>query len=184
MSSISGLTSTAATFECWMKMSTAAGVAGNPQALVTLANELNNGLNSPQLAYSHYDMLMVTWGGDTYYSADTRPVSDGAWHHVAVVFDHGYVMIYKDGVVTADLSGVASLIASSVYAGKFPSRYRDAPKAPGLVLSANVFGNTSAISELLLLLLNPWNWGMVVAVVKVLLYTLGFAANVLGLVDS
>jgi Concanavalin A-like lectin/glucanases superfamily len=102
MSSISGLTSTAATFECWMKMSTAAGVAGNTQALVTLDNELNNGLNSPQLAYSHYDTLMVTWGGDTYYSADTRPVSDGARHHVAVVFDHGYVMIYKDGVVTAD----------------------------------------------------------------------------------
>ena len=42
--------------------------------------------------------------------------------------------------------------------------------------------------EILLLLLNPWNWGMVVAVVKVLLFTvsntLGFVANVLGLVDS
>ena len=86
------------------------------------------------------------------------------------------------------LSGVAFLITSSVYADKYPSSYRDAPKAPGLVLSANVFGNTSLISEVLLLLLNPWNWGMVVAVVKVLLFTvsntLGFVANVLGLVDS
>ena len=36
MSNISGLTSTAATFECWMKMSTGAGVTGRTQTLVTL----------------------------------------------------------------------------------------------------------------------------------------------------
>ena len=75
-----------------------------------------------------------------------------------------------------------------MYAHDWPTSYKDAPKAAGLVLSANVFGNTSLISEVLLLLLNPWNWGMVVAVVKVLLFTvsntLGFVANVLGPVDS
>jgi hypothetical protein len=52
--------------------------------------------------YAGGDKLSVSWLGNECDSADTRPVSDGAWHHVAVVFDHGYVTLYKDGVVTAD----------------------------------------------------------------------------------
>ena len=54
------------------------------------------------------------------------------------------------------LGGVVFLIISSVYAHDWPSNYKDAPKAPGLVLSANVFGNASGISEIILLLLAPW----------------------------
>ena len=96
MSNISGLSTTAATFECWMKMSTAAGVAGRPQTLIRQA------LGAPELMYAGDDKLSVSWLGNECDSADTRPVSDGAWHHVAVVFDHGYVTLYKDGVVTAD----------------------------------------------------------------------------------
>jgi hypothetical protein len=45
------------------------------------------------------------------------------------------------------VSGVALLITSSVYAHCWPSTYKDAPRAPGLVLSANVFTNT-AVSAL------------------------------------
>jgi len=96
MSDISGLSTTAATFECWMKMSTAAGVAGRPQTLIRQA------LGAPELMYAGDDKLSVSWLGNECDSADTRPVSDGAWHHVAVVFDHGYVTLYKDGVATAD----------------------------------------------------------------------------------
>ena len=96
MSNISGLSTTAATFECWMKMSTAAGVAGRPQTLI------RQGMGGPELMYAGGDKLSVSWLGNECDSADTRPVSDGAWHHVAVVFDHGYVTLYKDGVVTAD----------------------------------------------------------------------------------
>jgi outer membrane protein assembly factor BamB len=96
MGNISGLSTTAATFECWMKMSTAAGVAGSTQALI------RQGFSAPQLTYKGDDKLSVTWLGNECDSADTRPVSDGGWHHVAVVFDHGYVTLYKDGVATAD----------------------------------------------------------------------------------
>ena len=96
MGNISGLSTTAATFECWMKMSTAAGVAGRAQTLIC------QGMGGPQLAYMGDDKLSVSWLGNECDSADTRPVSDGAWHHVAVVFDHGYVTLYKDGVATAD----------------------------------------------------------------------------------
>ena len=96
MSNISGLSTTAATFECWMKMSTAAGVAGRPQTLI------RQGMGGPELMYAGGDKLSVSWLGNECDSADTRPVSDGAWHHVAVVFDHGYVTLYKDGVATAD----------------------------------------------------------------------------------
>ena len=59
-------------------------------------------MGAPQLAYAGDDKLSVSWLGNECDSADTRPVSDGAWHHVAVVFDHGYVTLYKDGVATAD----------------------------------------------------------------------------------
>jgi len=38
------------------------------------------------------------------------------------------------------LGGVVFLIVSSVYAHDWPATYKDAPKAPGLVLSANVLG--------------------------------------------
>lgn len=99
MTGVSGLTSTAATLECWVKMSTAAGVAGNYQTLMALPGD---DLQIPGLAYTGDDRLGVVWGGITQYSSDTRPVSDGGWHHVAVVFDHGYVTLYKDGVATAD----------------------------------------------------------------------------------
>ena len=60
------------------------------------------------------------------------------------------------------------------------------PKAPGLVLSANVFGNASGICELILLLFG-YDQMPVQAVVKIVLGTvgniLGFTANVLGVVD-
>ena len=96
MSNISGPTTTAATYECWMKMSTAAGVAGRPQTLI------RQGMGAPELTYAGDDKLSVSWLGNECDSADTRPLSDGAWHHVAVVFDHGYVTLYKDGVATTD----------------------------------------------------------------------------------
>ena len=85
------------------------------------------------------------------------------------------------------LGGVVFLIVSSVYAHDWPATYKDAPKAPGLVLSANVFGNASGICELILLLFGP-DQMPVQAVVKIVLGTvgniLGFTANVLELVDS
>ena len=85
------------------------------------------------------------------------------------------------------LGGVVFLVVSSVYAHDWPATYKDAPKAPGLVLSANVFGNASGICELILLLFG-YDQMPVQAVVKIVLGTvgniLGFTANVLGVVES
>ena len=85
------------------------------------------------------------------------------------------------------LGGVVFLVVSSVYAHDWPATYKDAPEAPGLVLSANVFGNASGICELILLLFG-YDQMPVQAVVKIVLGTvgniLGFTANVLGVVDS
>ena len=124
MGNISGLSTTAATFECWMKMSTAAGVAGRAQTLIC------QGIGAPQLAYQGDDKLSVSWLGNQCDSADTRPVSDGAWHHVAVVFDHGYVTLYKDGVATADsfqvpdpLSTGTALVIGNNGSGSSPSPF-------------------------------------------------------------
>ena len=57
----------------------------------------------PQFAYAGNDALSFSWRGISYRSSDTRPVSDGAWHHVAVVFNQNYVTFYKDGVAAADV---------------------------------------------------------------------------------
>ena len=74
-----------------------------------------------------------------------------------------------------------------MYAHYWPSNYKDAPKAPGLVLSANVFTNASGICELILLLFG-FDQILPQQVVKIVLAAvgnmLGFVANVLGLVDS
>jgi hypothetical protein len=67
------------------------------------------------------------------------------------------------------LGGVVFLVVSSVYAHDWPSSYKDAPKAPGLVLSANVFGNASGICELILLLFG-YDQMPVQAVVKIVLW--------------
>ena len=74
-----------------------------------------------------------------------------------------------------------------MYAHDWPTSYKDAPKAAGLVLSANVFGNASGICELILLLFG-YDQMPVQAVAKIVLGTvgniLGFTANVLRVVDS
>ncbi len=98
--------SSAATLECWMRMSAAAGVAAAGQTL--MAVEALGDL-TPQFAYAGNDALSFSWHGISYRSADTRPVSDGAWHHVAVVFNQNYVTFYKDGVATADVFQMPAL---------------------------------------------------------------------------
>ena len=140
--------------------------------------------------FTSYALQMVTsWGWSQWEGQDW---AFWIWQSIPQAFNFVY-LFRSDGTGELQaardvLSGVAFLITSSLYAHYGLSNYKDAPKAPGLVLSANVFGNTSLISEILMLLLDPWAWGMVEAVVKVSLFTvsntLGFVANVLGLVDS
>ena len=293
--------STAATFECWLKMSTAAGVAATGQPLMCVMQMGDP--QQPLFAYAGDDTLSFTWNNISYRSADTRPVSDGAWHHVAVVFNQNYVTFYKDGVeddaltsgadagqillglanfalgiagssldlgllyvmnqwsslapanpapnpllnflnyvdfaldfigwalgvvvsygwvawadqdwifwgiqgapqianfvylfrsdgnndkqVARDtMTGVGMLLLSAVYAHFWPASYCDAPKAKGLVLSSNIFGSISSLSEAPLLVGNPWLWLELVIPVKITGYVvsdvLGLTAYVLGLVD-
>ena len=90
------------------------------------------------------------------------------------------------------LFGVSTLLLSAVFAVMWPNSYRDAPKAPGLVLSSNIFSSMSSICEVPLVLIpepTPYN-DTVLAYdlpIKGALYLigaiLGFTANVLDLVD-
>ena len=114
--------SSAATFECWMKMSGAAGVAATAQPLMCVAQIGDQQpVVQPRFAYAGNDALSILWGQTTYQSADTRPVSDGAWHHVAVVFNQNFVTFYKDGVAAAD---VFQMPASETSRGPVPDRGR------------------------------------------------------------
>jgi hypothetical protein len=74
------------------------------------------------------------------------------------------------------LFGIMFLVMSATYAKTWPENYRNAPDAPGLVISANVFGNVQAISELIQV--DDVENMPVEAVVKMVLATVG---NILGL---
>ena len=102
--------STAATLECWMKMSTATGAGATRQPLMCMFQMGDpQPVLQPLFGYAGNDALSFSWRGTSYQSADTRPVSDGAWHHVAVVFNQNYVTFYKDGVAAADVFQMPAL---------------------------------------------------------------------------
>lgn len=85
------------------------------------------------------------------------------------------------------VTGVGMLLLSAVYARFWPASYCDAPRAKGLVLTSNIFGSISSVSEAPLLVGNPWLWLELVIPVKITGYVvsdiLGLTAYVLGLVD-
>ena len=87
----------AATFEAWIRTASKAS-----QTIVIGSNPPGAG---PRISVGG-DQLSVYWnaGGSApgWTSADTAPVTDGGWHHIAVVFDGGAITFYKDGVATAD----------------------------------------------------------------------------------
>ena len=87
----------AATFEAWIRTTAKASqtiVIGSAPPGAT-----------PRISVGG-DQISVYWnaGGSApgWTSADTTPVTDGQWHHIAVVFDGGAITFYKDGVATAD----------------------------------------------------------------------------------
>ena len=106
-------------------------------------------------------------------------------------FNFGYLFrsdsTNENQVIRDTISGVIMLLLSAVYAAEWPASYRDAPKAPGLVLSANIFNSVSSICEAPLLAGNPWLVLEFVLPVKLTAATvssiLGFTAYVLGVED-
>ncbi len=87
----------AATFEAWIKTT-----SPDSQTIVLGSNSPGA---TPRISVGG-DRLSVHWNtsgdGPGWASADTTPVTDGQWHHIAVVFDQGAVTFYKDGIATAD----------------------------------------------------------------------------------
>ena len=93
----------AATFEGWIRTT-----VKDPQTIILGSNSPGA---TPRISVGG-DQISVYWntGGDApgWTSADTTPVTDGRWHHIAVVFDQGAITFYKDGVATADTLTVDS----------------------------------------------------------------------------
>jgi hypothetical protein len=60
--------------------------------------------------YIQNNQIGVLWdqAGDGWLSADTTPISDGNWHHIAVTFNNGAIAFYKDGVPTSDTLSVTT----------------------------------------------------------------------------
>ena len=87
----------AATFEAWIRTTAKAS-----QTIVIGSDPPGA---TPRISVGG-DQISVYWnaGGSApgWTSADTTPVTDGQWHHIAVVFDGGAITFYKDGVATAD----------------------------------------------------------------------------------
>jgi hypothetical protein len=98
----SGLTSNSATFSVWIKTTTKA------LQMLLQGPEVNPAI------YLQNDQITLAWAGPsgptpTWTSADTTPVSDGQWHHIAVSLSDGAITFYKDGVATADKLSVSDV---------------------------------------------------------------------------
>ncbi len=92
-----GLTSDAATLECWVQIDPAdTGITR------TLLQGDNGSAPVPLFFYAGDDRLGLLWGDTRVTSTDTRVISDGLWHHLAVVIDRGTITFLKDGVPAAD----------------------------------------------------------------------------------
>ena len=136
--------SVSATFECWIQMSTDAGVSATPQTIL-LCND--PGAAWPRIEYDGGDKLGVTWDAEHINATDTRPVSDGQWHHIAVVFNKGSVTFYKDGLPTNETftlstshdSGTVLQMGSAVY-GTDPFN--------GLIYDVRVWNVPRSVSEI------------------------------------
>jgi hypothetical protein len=76
--------STGCTFEAWINTS-----------VTTPQNILVFGEAAPGISLA-YNSLSLDWGG-TNTSTDTTDISDGNWHHVALVVADNAVTFYKDG---------------------------------------------------------------------------------------
>ncbi len=91
------VSTSAATFEAWIRTTSKAS-----QTIVIGSNPPGA---TPRISVGG-DQISVYWntGGTApgWTSADTTPVTDGQWHHIAVVFDGGAITFYKDRVATAD----------------------------------------------------------------------------------
>jgi hypothetical protein len=104
---VSHLTSDAATFEAWINTSVAPE-AFNGQ-VVYIGKDGDGAL--PRISVDASSRIKVYWSpagtGGSHASSDTRPIIDGRWHHVAVVFDRGAITFYKDGQATTEEAAVS-----------------------------------------------------------------------------
>src|SRR6201994_3910331 len=93
-----------ATFEAWIRTT-----SPDDQTIVLGSNSPGA---TPRLSVGG-DRLSVFWNTSGavpgWTSADTTPVTDGQWHHIAVVFDQGAITFFKDGTATADQLAVGSV---------------------------------------------------------------------------
>jgi hypothetical protein len=92
------------------------------------------------LDFTCYALQMVTaYGWSAWEGQDWA-----FWIYQSIPQAFNFAYLFRDDgtgtmqAVRDVVSGVMFLIISSVYADLWPSSYKDAPKAPGLVLSANV----------------------------------------------
>ena len=114
---VTGVTSDAATLECWLQLSTDPGVASTPQTVLLCQSDGTD--PAPRFSYQGGDRLGFFWhnsvGGadEGGQSGDTSIISDGQWHHLAIVFDRGTVTYYKDGLPLADTHQFAAALPSN-----------------------------------------------------------------------
>jgi len=99
---VSHLSSDAATVEAWINTSATPGAYSGQ---VIVIGKAGDGA-APRLSIDADSRIHLYWSssgtGGSHVSADTRPVVDGTWHHVAVVVDAGTVTFYKDGLPTTE----------------------------------------------------------------------------------
>lgn len=127
----------------------------------------------------------------SFIGSDWTDADSAYWTLAALPLAWGYAGLFYDIPFPETFDAVMAtgmLIMSSLYAGFFPSTYRDAPKAPGIVIAGNVLGAASSIIEIFVVLCPGEATDIYVYGSKGILGAvgniLGFTADVLGVVDS
>lgn len=105
---------------------------------------------------------------------------------IPVAVNFGYLFLSatgQDQAVRDSRLAAALMGMSGVYAELYPTNYRDAPNAAGLVVAANIFGNLTGLVEFLVNELDPEETAAVELaklIFGVVNADLNFTANVLG----
>jgi hypothetical protein len=128
---ITGVSTDAATYSMWINTS-----AKTQQMLFEVAYE------HPYI-YMQNDQIGVLWdgAGSGWLSTDTRSISDGHWHHIAVTFSQGKITFYKDGVATGDTFSVISQAAASSPVNLGGS-YSNIPRFVGQLWNAKIWADS------------------------------------------
>jgi len=162
----------AVTFSVWINTTTKA------QQMILQETGVNPAI------YLQNDQITLAWqgAGGPWTSTDTRAVSDGQWHHIAVSLDQGKITFYKDGIATADSFSVDSKMLSDGGVNFGGGAWNGIPSFTGQMWNGEIWASASSASAIQAQMFPNYN-GAYPAALRLLTGFDGSAGTATNLVD-